>query len=367
MTRTSRRTFLRHSAVAAIAAPFISTGITRALAEESRPKLGWALCGLGGLSENQIAPALLKTKHCRLSGLVTGSPEKTGEWKTRYDIPDRNVYSYDTLSRMAENPDIDVVYVVTPNALHGDHTIAAAQAGKHVFCEKPMEVSVARCRQMIDACDAAGRKLGVGYRCQFSPLHIEMIRLAREEVFGPVRVIDSSFGFTIGDPGQWRLKKDLAGGGALMDVGVYCLQASRYISGEEPLAVTAMETKTDPVKFREVDETIAWQAKFPSGMVANCSTTYNAEGMGRVKAHAERGWFGLEPAFHYGGNKGTRSDGKPFEFPPIDMFAAQMDDFSQCILENRESRVAGLEGLKDVKIMMAIYEAAATGRAVDIA
>jgi predicted dehydrogenase len=325
------------------------------------------LCGLGGLSESQIAPALLKTKHCRLAGLITGSPGKTQEWKARYDIPDRSIYSYDSMSEMADNPDIDVVYIVTPNALHGDQTIAAAKAGKHVFCEKPMEISEKRCRQMIDACKAADRKLGVGYRCQFDPLHLEMIRLAREKEFGDVRVIESSFGFNIGDPNQWRLKKDLSGGGALMDVGIYCVQASRYISGEEPVMVSAMETRTDPVKFREVDETITWQAKFPSGMVANCGTTFGAEGMNQVKARAERGWFGLEPAFGYGGNKGARSDGKQFEFRQIDTFAAQMDDFAQCILDDRESKVSGSEGMQDVKILMAIYESARTGRPVNIA
>ena len=367
MSTTSRRKFIRHTAAAAIAAPFISTSITRALAEESRPKLGWALCGLGGLAETQIAPALLKTRHCRLTGLVTGSPEKTQEWKARYGIPQQNVYSYDAMPKMAGNPDIDVVYIVTPHALHGGQTMLAAAAGKHVFCEKPMEVSVDRCRQMIDACEAADRKLGIAYRCQFDPLHLEMIRLAREKEFGNVRVIESSFGFHIGDPDQWRLRKNLSGGGALMDVGIYCLQASRYISGEEPVVVSAMETKTDPVKFSEVDETIAWQAKFESGLVANCGATFAAEGMGHLKVHAERGWFGLEPAFYYAGNKGTRSDGKEFGFPQVDMFAAEMDDFSQCILDNRESKVSGSVGMQDVKIMMAIYESATTGRAVNIA
>ena len=367
MSRTSRRHFLRHSAAAALAAPFIRTSITRALAEEARPKLGWALVGLGRLAEGQIAPALGKTKHCRLAGLVTGSPSKVGAWKARYAIPDENVYSYDTMAEMAGNPDIDVVYIATPNAFHDGQAIAAARAGKHVFCEKPMAVSVERCRKMIDACDAADRKLAVAYRCQYDPHHLEMIRLAREKTFGAVRVIESSFGFTIGDPGQWRLKKQLAGGGALMDVGIYCLQASRYISGEEPVAVSAVETKTDPVKFAEVDETISWHATFPSGLVASCATTYNAQGMAHVKAHAEHGWFGLDPAFHYSGIKGARSDGKPLAFPAIDMFTAEMDDFARCIVEDRESKVSGAEGLRDVKLMMAIYRSARTGRTVKAA
>jgi predicted dehydrogenase len=362
----SRRQFIRRATAALFAAPFISTTVTRALARESRPKLGWALCGLGSLSENQIAPALQKTQFSRLAGIVTGSPEKAQRWRERYDLPKRNVYTYDTIAKMADNPDIDVVYIVTPNALHAEQTIASAKAGKHVFCEKPMAVSVDEGQRMIEACKAAGRKLGVGYRCQFEPHHLECIRLAREKELGDLRVIEANFGFPLGNPNQWRIKKALSGGGALMDVGIYALQAIRYISGEEPVLINAVETKTDPVKFVDVDESMAWQAKFPSGVLGNCSTSFNSAGMGRIRAHAQRGWFGLEPAFNYGGIRGTRSDGKPLEFPAPDQFATEMDDFSQCILENRSSKVAGEEGLRDVKLMMAIYESARAGRAVKV-
>ena len=366
MRAPSRRRFIRQSAAALLAAPFISTSVTRALARESRPKLGWALCGLGSLSERQIAPALQKTEHARLVGVVTGSPEKAKRWRAQYGIPERNVYSYDTIGKMAENPEIDVVYIVTPNALHAEQTIACAKAGKHVFCEKPMAVSVDECQRMIDACKSAGRMLGIGYRCQFEPHHLECIRIAREQELGELRVIESNFGFPLADPNQWRVKKALSGGGALMDVGIYSLQATRYISGEEPVLISAFETKTDPKKFVDVDETMTWQATVPSGVIGNCSTSFNAAGMGRVRAHTQRGWFGLDPAFNYGGIKGARSDGKPLEKPAIDHFAAEMDDFSQCILEKRASKVAGEEGLRDVRIMMAIYESARTGKVVKL-
>jgi predicted dehydrogenase len=336
------------------------------LAQGSRPKLGWALCGLGSLSTNQIAPALQKTKHCRLAGIVTGTLEKAQKWQSQYGIPKKNIYTYDTIAQMADNRDIDVVYVVTPNSLHAKYTIAAAKAGKHVFSEKPMEVSSEAAQSMIDACKAADRKLGVAYRCQFEPHHLECMRLAREKEFGDLRVIEANFGFPIGDPTQWRLRKALAGGGALMDVGVYALQATRYLSGEEPVSVTAVETKTDPVKFAEVDESITWQAKFPSGVIGNCSTSFNASGMGRFRAHAQKGWFGLEPAFNYGGIRGMRSDGKEIAFPAVDHFATEMDDFAQCILENRPTKVPGEEGLRDVKILMAIYESARTGQTVKL-
>ena len=352
------------TAMIAAAAPLAGAG---ALAQTPKKKLGVALCGLGGLSTNQIAPALQKTQYCELKGVVTGDREKAKQWQTKYNIPDRSVYDYDSIEKMADNPDIDIVYVVTPNAMHMDNTLAAAKAGKHVFCEKPLEISVDRCQRMIDACKKAERQLGVAYRCQFEPHHLECIRIAREKELGTIKVIEAGFGFRIGDPDQWRLKKELAGGGALMDVGIYVLQATRYLTGEEPILVAATETKTDPKKFAEVDETISWTATFPSGVTAYCSTTYNAFGIGRFRAHTERGWFGLDPAFNYGGLKGARSDGKPLSFPQVDHFATEIDAFARAILENKPTTVPGEEGRQDVKILMAIYESVRTGKAVKIA
>lgn len=349
------------TAMIAAAAPFAGAG---ALAQTPKKKLGVALCGLGGLATNQIAPALEKTQHCRLAGIVTGSPEKAKQWQAKYGIPDRSVYSYDTMERMADNPDIDIVYVVTPNALHRDHTLAAAKAGKHVFCEKPMEISVERCQEMIDACKKADRMLGIAYRCQTEPHNVECMRIAREKELGTIKVIEGCFGITVGKPDQWRLKHALSGGGALMDVGIYVLQATRYLTGEEPVLVTAVETKTDPKKFAEVDETMAWTATFPSGVVAYCAASFNTALASRFRAQTERGWFGLDPAFNYGGIAGSRSDGKPLEFPQVDQFGTEIDEFARCILENKPTKVSGEEGMQDVKLLTAIYEAARTGRAV---
>ena len=363
----TRRSFLKTTALAAASAPFIGALTSCARAAGPERKLGFALAGLGSLSTYQLAPALQKTQFCRLAGIVTGTPAKAERWKAQYHIPDRSIYNYDDMEKMADNPDIDVVYVVTPNALHAEHTIKAAKAGKHVLCEKPMEVSVEKCRQMIDACKSANRLLAVGYRLHFEPANLECVRLAREKVFGGLKIINAGFGFRIGDPAQWRLKKDLAGGGCLMDVGVYALQAARYLSGEEPALVSAVTTRTDPVKFSEVEESIAWQMKFPSGVIASCNATYNAEGLDDYAAYAEQGSFQLHPAYNYGGNRGTRSDGQPIQFPDIDQFAAEMDDFAQCILNHQPTRVPGEEGLRDVKIMMAIYEAARTGNPVNLA
>jgi len=365
--RQNRRDFIKTSLLAAASAPFHGALLPGVRAAEPDKKLGFALVGLGNLSTNQIAPALKKTKHCRLAAVVTGTPAQAEKWKAQYNIPDRSIYDYDNMERVADNPDIDVVYVVTPNALHAEHTIKAAKAGKHVLCEKPMEVSTEKCQAMIAECKKAGRQLAIGYRCQFEPHHLECVRLAREKTFSDLRIMEAGFGFQIGDPNQWRLNHALAGGGALMDVGIYALQATRMITGEEPVLVSAMETKTDPVKFKEVDESMTWELKFPSGVLAYCSTTYKVGGINRFTAYADRGWFGMDPAYSYNNNRGRRSDGKELKFDSIDQFAAEMDDFAQCIKDNKPTKVPGEEGLRDTKIMMAIYEAAKTGKAVKLA
>lgn len=361
---TTRREIIAQIA-AVTAAPFISTRVTRALAASSRRKLGFALCGLGGLSTDQIAPALQKTVNCRLTGLITDTPAKAQKWRAQYNIPEKNVYSYETMHRMADNPDIDVVYVVTPNALHLQHATAAARAGKHVFCEKPMEISVERCEQMIAALKAANRMLGVAYRCQFEPHHLECMRIARSKELGALKIIDAFFGYNM-PPGGWRLNRALAGGGPLMDLGIYALQATRYLTGEEPVWVSATATQGAPPRFTEVEESVVWEARFPGGVVSHCATSYGAGPGGYFRAYAEGGAFGLDPAFNYQGIRGFRSDGKSLQFPDINHFAAEMDDFALHIMEKTPSRVSGEEGLRDVKIMMAIYESARTGKPVTL-
>jgi predicted dehydrogenase len=364
----SRRKFVRNAAATAISFPFLSvlTSVARAAENEPR-KLGFALVGLGGLSTGQLAPALQKTKYCRLAAIVTGTPSKIPVWKDRYKIPDKNVYNYDTMEQMADNPDIDVVYVVTPNALHAEHTLKAAKAGKHVLCEKPMDVNVEKCQQMIDAVKKAGRLLAIGYRCQFDPNHLECRRLATEKVFGELKTIEAGFCRPI-TATEWRVKKALAGGGPLMDVGIYALQSCRFTSAREPLEVTAkFGPVTEPDKFKEVEQSVEWEMTFPGGLKTNCRTNYERSGDNAFTVTAEKGTFGLNPAYNYNFARGTRSDGQAINLPAINQFAAEMDDFAQCILNNKPSKVSGEEGLRDVKIMMAIYESAKTGKPVKLA
>jgi predicted dehydrogenase len=355
--KSNRRQFLR--ATAALSATAV--GVHSSVAAQSKSTVNFALVGLGNLSTNQLAPALQKTKVAKLNGIVTGTPAKEEKWASQYGIDRSNIYNYDNFDKLADNDSIDVIYIVLPNSMHKEFTVRAAKAGKHVLCEKPMANSSDECREMIQACKDNNRKLAIGYRCQFEPHHQHCIELARSGKYGPMKVIEAGFGFKIGDPNQWRLKADLAGGGALMDVGIYALQACRYLTGEEPVAITAQETKTDPVKFAEVDETITWTMTMPSGVNCYCSTSYAFGGINRFNAYADKGWFGLDPAYSYGGIKGKSKDG-PIEMGSIDQFAAEMDDFARCILDDRTSRVPGEEGLRDLLAIEAIYESIRTGR-----
>ena len=360
----TRRRFITGAAAIAVA-PFISTRVTRALADASRKKLGFALCGLGSLSTHQLAPALAKTQRCRLAGIITGTPAKAASWRGQYQIAERNIYNYESMHRIADDRDIDVVYVVTPNALHLDYALIAAKAGKHVLCEKPMEVSVERCQRMIEAVRGAGRMLAIGYRCRFEPHHLECVRIARQREFGALKIIDAHFGFSI-EPSGWRLNRALAGGGPLMDVGIYALQATRYLTGEEPVWVSATSTRGDPGRFSEVEESILWQSRFPGGAVSHCGASYSGAATGYFRAIAERGWFGLDPAFNYDGIRGSRSDGRSIDEPGIDQFAAEMDDFARCVLEGQPTKVPGEEGMRDVRIMQAVYESARLGKPVEL-
>lgn len=346
--------------------PFVSSLTFAALAADDSRKLGFALVGLGGLSTGQLGPALQKTQFCRLAAIVTGTPSKIPLWQSRYNIPDKNVYNYDTMQRMADNPDIDVVYVVTPNGLHAEHTIKAASAGKHVLCEKPMETTTGKCQQMIDEVKKAGRILAIGYRCQFEPNHLECRRLATEKVFGELKTIDAGFSRSI-TANEWRVKKALAGGGPLMDVGIYALQTCRFVSAREPVEVTAkFGPITDPVKFAEVEQSVEWEMVFPGGLKTTCRTDYEKNGLNGFMVTAEKGTFGLNPAYGYNAPHGVRSDGQEIHLPGVNQFAAEMDDFAERILNRKPSKVPGEEGLRDVKLMMAIYESARTGKTVKL-
>jgi predicted dehydrogenase len=326
--------------------------------------LGVALVGLGKYSSGQLAPALKETKRCKLVGIVTGSPHKIGEWQRKYDIPPSNIYSYQDFDMIKNNPAIDIVYIVLPNSMHAAFVIRAAQAGKHVICEKPMGISVKECEDMIQACKDANRQLSIGYRLHFEPHNLTMAELSQKKTHGQVTRIIARHGMDI-EAGVWRLDKELAGGGPLMDVGIYCVQAAIYTLGVNPIAVTAQEgKKTDLKRFGEVEQSLKWQMEFPGGVIATCETSY-AEEQNQLRAETETGWFELAPAYAYKGIKGKSSLGK-MKLPEVNQQALQMDDFALCIQQNKPTPVPGEMGLRDVKIMMAIYEAASSGKRIPL-
>lgn len=327
----------------------------------SNRKLGIALVGLGTYATGQLAPALQQTKFCHLAGLVTGTPEKKTKFGKQYAIADEHIYNYQTYDAIAKDDAIDAVYVVLPNSMHAEYSIRAAEAGKHVICEKPMAISTAECQKMIDACKANKVSLNIGYRLHYDPYNEEIRKLAKAQPHGPAKFIQAEMCFTAGDPKQWRLNGKLAGGGAMMDVGIYCIQAARYSTGEEPIAVSAREYKTDPVKFATVDETVVWEMEFPSGCVASCNTSYNYRAERLHVAYSDKSFNAeLSPAFIYDGLKG-RIGGQAIDFGNPCQQALHMDAIAASIAGGKPTTTTGEEGLQDMKIIEAIYRSIQNG------
>lgn len=367
---SSRRDFLQKFAFSAAGLPLVPWNNLAELSTNSQrpyqgPVLKVAIMGLGSYG-SRVAEAMQSCEKAKLTGLISGTPSKIKEWKSRYNIPDENTYNYENYDQVKDNPDIDAVYVITPNALHHEAVLRIARAGKHAICEKPMAVNAQQGQEMVDACKRANVKLLVGYRMHFEPNTLEVIRMRNAGEFGKIKFFQGLSGFTIGDPNQWRLNKELAGGGAMMDIGIYSVNGARYMVGEEPAWVTAQETKTDPEKFKEgVDETILFQMGFPGGAVASCLSTYSMSYLDRFFVTGEKGFAELHPATGYGPIKGLTHEG-PLTKPHVVHQTLQMDRMAEIILEDKKPVVAvdGEEGLKDLKIMDAIYEAARTGKKI---
>lgn len=340
-------------------------GPASAEALQAGRQLGVALVGLGKYSTGQLAPALQQTKLCKLAGIVTGSPEKAARWKQQYSLPDKNVYDYKTFDRIADNPDIDIIYIVLPVGMHAEYVERAAKAGKHVICEKPMAPTAADCRRMIAAMQKSGKKFSIGYRLHFEPHHQEMMRLGQQKTLGPIQRLVADNGFRFNNDTPWRVDRELAGGGPLMDMGIYCVQGVIYTKGELPVSVTAkLAPNPDPKGlFKAVEAGVNWQMQFADGSVADCRTSYAENLNSRLRAQTAKGFLELQPAFGYGGIEGRTSQG-PMNLPNAPQQARQMDDFVDCILNNKPTRVPGEMGLRDVQILQAIYRAAETGQKV---
>jgi predicted dehydrogenase len=361
----SRRTFLAGTALAAA-----GTAVRAQPAAQDGKTVGFALVGIGTLSMGQLLPAFAQCQTARPVALVSGDPAKAQEQAAKYGIDPANIYNYENFDSIKDNPAVDVVYVVLPNGMHAEYTIRAAQAGKHVLCEKPMANTPEECQAMIEACRTARRKLMIAYRLHYEPVTQKSIELARSpEAVGQIKHIAAEGGFKIGDPNQWRLDPKLAGGGSLMDIGIYALQATRYLSGEEPTEVSAMihSTPGDP-RFKQVEETVEFNLRFPSGALATCLSSYGF-GCNRFRVYGTAGQIQAEPYLSYQGNRlwqGPDRQGPPLAIEPGNHFALEMDHFSHCVLNDKNPKTPGEEGLQDLKIITAIYEAAKSGGTVKL-
>lgn len=337
-------------------------------------RVGFAIVGLGELALGQVLPAFGRSSFARPVALVSGDRAKAEKVGDQYGIDAKHLYDYKTFDRLADDPAVEVVYIILPNAMHAEFTIRAAKAGKHILCEKPMAVSSAECESMIAACESARRQLMIAYRLQYEPHHRELIRAARSGEIGPLRTIEATNGQNQGPVDQWRHKKALAGGGSLPDVGLYCLNAARYITGEEPIRVTAQtQTDRDDPRFREVEDRIHFQMRFPSGVVAACGSFYSAHESRRLRVHGETGWIDMDPAFSYQGLRirmakahGRADHVTEIRLPEPDQFALEIDHMARCAALGERPHTPGQEGLQDQRIMEAIYRAAREGGSVDL-
>ena len=335
-------------------------------------RLGIAVVGLGHLALNQILPGFGRAKSVKVTALVSGERDKARAVAAQYGIPETHLYSYADFDKLRDNPDVDIVYIVLPNSMHAEYTVRAAAAGKHVLCEKPMATSVADAQRMIDACRRVKRKLMIAYRMQYEPHQRMLIKLARNTANGPIRLIDAVNGQNDLGNGQWRQKKAFSGGGSLVDVGVYCLNATRYLTGEEPVEITARITQPKgDARFREIEDIAMFSLRFPSGVVANCASGYSFHQSNHIRVQNEAAWFHMSPAFAYDGlelqigrKMGQANTTNSIGLSPVDQFAREMDAFAWSIRNDMTPLTPGEEGIQDLRIIDAIYQAAAGGSPV---
>lgn len=367
MKTINRRGFIKSASVAAgsVLAANATEGWANIIIPQRKDTLGVALVGLGYYSRDLLGPALQQTKHCKLTGIVTGSPEKIPVWQRKYGIADSNVYNYGNMDAIANNPAIDVIYIVLPTGLHAEYAIKAANTGKHVWCEKPMARTTQECQNIIDACVKNKVKLSIGYRMHHEPNTQTIMKWAKTKPYGKIETLAAKAGYYDGRTNHWKLKKEM-GGGAIYDMGVYPINALRYTSGMEPIAVVkARHETTRPKIFTEVDERTYFTLEFPNGIIGEGATSFG-DGWNELHVDCENGWYELSPFQSYSGIRGTASDGKLLNKSVSNQQAKQMDDDALAILNNTQVLVPGSEGLKDIRIVEAVKESARAGERVVI-
>jgi len=366
MSSTSRREVIK-SIVAGSGAMLFSPNTLLSATRQKKDRLGIALVGLGYYSTDLLAPALQKTKNCYLAGIVTGTPSKAETWKQKYSIPDKNIYNYQNFDQIANNPEIDVVYVVLPPSMHMEYTVRAANAGKHVWCEKPMAISEKECASMIQACNKNKRSLAIGYRLQHEPNTQEYRRIIKQKLLGNVMRVDCAAGYNDNRTDHWKQKREM-GGGVLYDMGVYSIQGARLGTGLEPIRIVSATTSTTrPEVYKNgLDETVVAQLEFPRGIIANIKTSFG-ENINFLNIQCDKGVIKMSPYSGYGGIRGSSPLGEishAYQVPWQQ--TKQMDDDALSILQSKPMLVPGEEGMRDIRIVEAIYKSAKTEKPVTL-
>lgn len=333
-------------------------------------RLGWAVMGLGDFTQQQVLPALARARRSRLAALVSGNPDKARRVAARQGLGEQAIYGYEAIARMADDPDIAVVYVVTPNATHADLTIRALEAGKHVLCEKPMATHAADCRRMIDAARAAGRHLMIAYRVHWEPHNLRAKAMMEAGDLGQVRFASSDHHrpMDLSNPrDEWRAKHALAGGGSLMDIGIYGLNGIQWFFGESPSAVSAsMVSPPGDPRFAEVEDVLTAQLVFPSGRRATLSSGYSSDKK-RIDLWGDKAVATLDPGTAYKGNRlivanERRAEEVLTRETDAVQFTGEIDHLSQIVQEGGSLETPGEMGLRDIRIIEALYRSAREGR-----
>jgi predicted dehydrogenase len=335
------------------------------LPDPPKERMRWAVVGLGSFAVGQMMPGFVASSHARMTAFVSGSPDKARDLGARYGVS--KFYDYSSFDHIADDKDIDCVYIALPVALHAEYTIRALKAGKHVLCEKPMASTVAECEAMIAAAKAANRQLGIAYRVHFEPNNVDAIKRLRAGEVGDLRYFSGEAGFVANPeypPHKWRLQKALAGGGSMYDIGIYALNAALWAVDEAPVSVSAVySTPANDPRFKEVEGGVEWRLRFPSGISAQGASSYCWTYATRQRFFASQGSISMDPASDYSQINMTmqHSDLTPVTIragSPTVQFSAQIDAFCTATAANQPHQTPGEMGLRDIRIIQAIYQSA---------
>lgn len=332
--------------------------------------VGYAVVGLGSIAEVAVLPAFRKSKKTRVVALVSHDLGRAKEMGKKFGV--KNCFTYEDYDRCLRQPGVDAVFIASVNGAHTEQTIRAAAAGKHVLCEKPMANSVDDCRRMVEACRTNQVRLMIAYRKYFEPGSVALKKLVSSGKLGRLRHIFSTYTEVV-DPVKarhWQLNPQLAGGGSLMDIGIYCVNTMRWLAGSSPLDATAHAWTDDPKRFSGVEDSIAFRLTHPGGLVCQGTSSYSAMAASFVQVHGDKGWAALNPAFAFEEERRLfgKIQGRWFEqkFKVIDEFVLELDSFADSIRGRRNPEPDGMEGLRDMVTVEAVYRSARENRAVSV-